>query len=65
MEHIPIHLPNEAILGGPVQYRWMYPFESKCGRPSGKSEVYWLLDEEWKSAHVHVLINCDEVKPYL
>jgi hypothetical protein len=27
MEHIPIHLPNEAILGGPVQYRWMYPFE--------------------------------------
>ncbi|KAK2383561.1 hypothetical protein QL285_070997 [Trifolium repens] len=131
MEHIPIHLPNEAILGGPVQYRWMYPFErlmgdskrsvknkarvegsictsylhrettyfcshyfktfnlltstslrnnpqsnhenvqptlsllSKCGRPSGKPKVYWLLDEEWKSAHVHVLINCDEVKPYL
>ncbi|KAK2436720.1 hypothetical protein QL285_021692 [Trifolium repens] len=131
MEHIPIHLPNEAILGGPVQYRWMYPFErlmgdskrsvknkarvegsictgylhrettyfcshyfktfnllpstslrnnpqsdhdnvhpalsilSKCGRPSGKSQVYWLIDDEWKSAHVHVLINCDEVKPYL
>ncbi|WJX52560.1 hypothetical protein P8452_38659 [Trifolium repens] len=38
---------------------------SKCGRPSGKPKVYWLLDEEWKSAHVHVLINCDEVKPYL
>ncbi|WJX83939.1 hypothetical protein P8452_66562 [Trifolium repens] len=38
---------------------------SKCGRPSGKPQVYWLLDEEWKSAHVHVLINCDEVKPYL
>jgi hypothetical protein len=27
MEHLPIHLPSEAILGGPVQYRWMYPFE--------------------------------------
>ena len=27
MEHLPIHLPREAILGGPVQYRWMYPFE--------------------------------------
>jgi hypothetical protein len=38
---------------------------SKCGRPSGKSQVYWLIDDEWKSAHVHVLINCDEVKPYL
>ncbi|CAA7017316.1 unnamed protein product [Microthlaspi erraticum] len=27
MEHLPIHLPKEAELGGPVQYRWMYPFE--------------------------------------
>ena len=27
MEHLPIHLPNEARLSGPVQYRWMYPFE--------------------------------------
>ena len=27
MEHLIIHLPEEARLGGPVQYRWMYPFE--------------------------------------
>lgn len=27
MEHLPIHLPDEAALGGPVQFRWMYPFE--------------------------------------
>ncbi|XP_031111768.1 uncharacterized protein LOC116015735 [Ipomoea triloba] len=27
MEHLPVHLPYEARLGGPVQYRWMYPFE--------------------------------------
>ncbi|XP_017978213.1 PREDICTED: uncharacterized protein LOC18609182 [Theobroma cacao] len=27
MEHLPIHLPYEAKFGGPVQYRWMYPFE--------------------------------------
>jgi hypothetical protein len=27
MEHFPIHLPFEAKAGGPVQYRWMYPFE--------------------------------------
>ncbi|KAK7307876.1 hypothetical protein VNO77_41315 [Canavalia gladiata] len=27
MEHLPIHLPYEARVGGPVQYRWMYPFE--------------------------------------
>jgi len=27
MEHLPIHLPFEVKVGGPVQYRWMYPFE--------------------------------------
>jgi len=27
MEHLPVHLAYEARLGGPVQYRWMYPFE--------------------------------------
>ena len=27
MEHLPVHLPDEALLGGPVQYWWMYPFE--------------------------------------
>ncbi|KAK6786293.1 hypothetical protein RDI58_014818 [Solanum bulbocastanum] len=28
MEHLPIHLVQEAHLGGLVQTRWMYPFES-------------------------------------
>ena len=27
MVHLVIHLPREAILGGPVSYRWMYPIE--------------------------------------
>ncbi|GAB2290376.1 hypothetical protein Dimus_038100 [Dionaea muscipula] len=27
MEHLVIHLPYEARVGGPVQYRWMYGFE--------------------------------------
>ncbi|XP_020229215.1 uncharacterized protein LOC109810217 [Cajanus cajan] len=27
MEHLIVHLPYEAKVGGPVQYRWMYPFE--------------------------------------
>ena len=27
MEHLPVHLPFEARLRGPVQYGWMYPFE--------------------------------------
>src|SRR5436189_4560277 len=27
MEHLPVHLVYEARICGPVQYRWMYPFE--------------------------------------
>ncbi|KAL0301935.1 UNVERIFIED_CONTAM: hypothetical protein Sradi_6470300 [Sesamum radiatum] len=27
MEHLIVHLPYEARVRGPVQYRWMYPFE--------------------------------------
>jgi len=27
MEHLPIHLANEAMITGPVQYRSMYPVE--------------------------------------
>ncbi|XP_057514743.1 uncharacterized protein LOC130796406 [Actinidia eriantha] len=31
MVHLAIHLPREALLGGPVQYRWMYLFERFLG----------------------------------
>ena len=27
MEHLPVHLAEEAYIAGPVHYRWMYPFE--------------------------------------
>lgn len=27
MVHLPVHLAREARLCGPVQFRWMYPFE--------------------------------------
>ncbi|XP_025703732.1 uncharacterized protein [Arachis hypogaea] len=27
MFHLPIHLVNELRLGGPIQFRWMYPIE--------------------------------------
>ncbi|XP_070011781.1 uncharacterized protein [Nicotiana sylvestris] len=32
MEHLLIHLVHEARLGGPVQCRWMYPFERIIGK---------------------------------
>jgi hypothetical protein len=27
MEHLLVHLPYEALICGPVQYKWIYPFE--------------------------------------
>ncbi|XP_058216762.1 uncharacterized protein LOC131327634 [Rhododendron vialii] len=27
MEHLAVHLAEEALIAGPVQFRWMYPFE--------------------------------------
>jgi hypothetical protein len=29
MLHLSIHLPDEVILRGPIQYEWMYPVERR------------------------------------
>ncbi|CAM8889479.1 unnamed protein product [Rhodiola kirilowii] len=45
MEHLPIHLADEVLLGGPVHYRWMYPFErfihrlKQLGHKGNRAEV--------------------------
>jgi hypothetical protein len=95
MEHVVVHLAHEARLGGPVQYRWMYPFErfmgdskrsvknetgtsqnvrihplnmsifSLPGRNGGGEKVFYPGDKVLYAAHVHLLINCTEVEPYL
>ena len=41
MEHLPTHLAEEALLGGPIQYRWMYPFERYFGwlKPTVKNKA--------------------------
>jgi len=43
----------------------MLPVFDQQGRPSGKEFIHWLTDDEKDSAHIHVLINSVEVKPYL
>eukprot|EP00268_Persea_americana_P058965 TRINITY_DN7181_c0_g1_i3.p1 TRINITY_DN7181_c0_g1~~TRINITY_DN7181_c0_g1_i3.p1 ORF type:complete len:157 (+),score=12.44 TRINITY_DN7181_c0_g1_i3:237-707(+) len=35
MVHLAVHLPREAMLIGPVQYRWMYPIERYLGTLKG------------------------------
>ena len=130
MEHLPIHLAYEARVCGPVQYRWMYPFErnigvfkrtvknharvegsiceaylsketsffcsyyfeahvhtkrtnigrnddggeSSCpptlsvfnrpGRGFGRTKDHYIVGKEWDAAHLHVLINCDELQSF-
>lgn len=131
MEHLPIHLPYEARVRGPVQYRWMYPFERRMktlkhlaknkyrpeasiceayldtevsnfcsmyfsdemethmthistnevggtetdenaieifrnhGRPIGKGRRSTLSDQDYDLAYLCILLNCDEVEPFL
>ena len=31
MVHLAVHLPDETLLRGPVQYGWMYPIEWRVG----------------------------------
>nr|XP_033516354.1 uncharacterized protein LOC117280718 isoform X2 [Nicotiana tomentosiformis] len=40
MEHLPIHLAQEARLRGPVQCRWMYTYESIV-KASMKNMILW------------------------
>ena len=41
MEHLPIHLAEETLLDGAVQYQWMYSFEMYfCGmKPTTKNKA--------------------------
>ncbi|BBN68203.1 hypothetical protein Prudu_329S000900 [Prunus dulcis] len=64
MMHVMVHLPEEALLAGPVNYRWMYPIE--IARPfgdPGRGESFSRNDME--VAHWFVLNNCDEIMAYL
>ncbi|CAN1181773.1 hypothetical protein LINPERHAP2_LOCUS35603 [Linum perenne] len=55
MVHLAVHLPNEVKLGGPVQYRWMYPIERflntlkgfvrNKAHPEGSIAESYLVDE--------------------
>lgn len=55
MVHLAIHLPYEAMLAGPVQSRWMYPFERALGtykqyvrnkaRPEGSIAEAYIVNE--------------------
>ncbi|KAH7842869.1 hypothetical protein Vadar_009953 [Vaccinium darrowii] len=55
MVHLAVHLPRDAMLAGPVQYRWMYPIERFLGtlkgyvsnkaRPEGSIAEAYIVQE--------------------
>jgi hypothetical protein len=55
MLHLSVHLPDEAILRGPVQYGWMYPVERRLytlkhsmrnmARPEGSIAEAYVANE--------------------
>ncbi|XP_038716536.1 uncharacterized protein LOC120009878 [Tripterygium wilfordii] len=55
MMHLPIHLAHEVRVGGPVQFRWMYPIERYLGvlksyvrnrsRPEGSIAEGYIAEE--------------------
>ena len=55
MVHLAVHIPDEALLRGPIQYRWMYPIERRLGmlknflrnraRPEGSIAEAYLESE--------------------
>ena len=55
MVHLALHLPKEAILGGPVHFRWMYPIERSMAvykqyvrnraRPEGSIAEAYVVNE--------------------
>ncbi|XP_042974567.1 uncharacterized protein LOC122306194 [Carya illinoinensis] len=56
MVHLAIHLPDEALLARPVQYRWMYPFERYMGK--FKRYVRNRARPEGSIAEAYVHVEC-------
>ncbi|KAL2465528.1 Uncharacterized protein Adt_41379 [Abeliophyllum distichum] len=75
MIHLVMHLPEEAILGGPVYMRWMYPFERYLkklkdyvrnqSKPEGKRSLVVLESDVRAQAEFYVLNNCPEIETFL
>ncbi|XP_042974577.1 uncharacterized protein LOC122306207 [Carya illinoinensis] len=56
MVHLSIHLSEEALFAGPVQYRWMYPFERYLGK--FKRYVRNRARPEGSIAEAYVHLEC-------
>ena len=56
--------PRNDIPDHPTSSSTLSVFHMK-GKPFGRARKRHLTPEEYKAAHLHVLLNCGEVQPYL
>nr|CAD40505.2 OSJNBa0050F15.13 [Oryza sativa Japonica Group] len=63
MVHLIVHLVDESKLGGPVNYRWMYPFES-FGETIGSAQDVKFDAKTLTQAHRYVLRHLDEIEDF-
>ncbi|KAL0434385.1 UNVERIFIED_CONTAM: hypothetical protein Slati_2772800 [Sesamum latifolium] len=75
MKHLIVHLPYGARVGGPVQYRWMYPFErflrdlkkkvkNKAHAEALICEAYIVQEIVWFTSHYFEShITCKRHRP--
>ncbi|KAL6547278.1 hypothetical protein OROMI_022999 [Orobanche minor] len=56
MVHLSSHLPREALLGGPVQFRWMYPIKSSLCEL--KQSVHNKAHPEGSVAEAYIAREC-------
>ncbi|BAT89774.1 hypothetical protein VIGAN_06083000, partial [Vigna angularis var. angularis] len=56
MVHLIVHLVEDVKLGGPVQYRWMYPIERYLGKL--KSYVHNKAQAEGSKAEGYMVEEC-------
>jgi hypothetical protein len=75
MQHLLVHIPYEAKVGGPVQYRWMYHIERALKKLSSmvgnKGRVEGCIAEEFKykevaaftSALIKIVVASSEYHP--
>ncbi|GKC55943.1 DIE2/ALG10 family protein [Tanacetum coccineum] len=74
MIYLVIHLPLEAIFGGPIRPRWMYPFERYMkklknyvrnkAKPEGSIAEGYVSEEALKKVIWYVLHNSPEIDTY-
>ena len=60
----PCHVRNHIAIEAKRHPSMLSVFD-KQGHSSGKELIHWLTNNEKDSTHVHLLINCVEVKSYL